>query len=245
MIELYGLIRDSGQQAEFDDNSNLTFEFVNLKAVKSKLKTGKKASLAKKRLTVLAPFEIGLICRNESLQQVSLANNRLAQCPGALFAYNGIGARLLKVDLSSNQLTSLPPQISHLKSCVCFNASKNFLKELPYQIEQMQKLETLDLSFNHLEAVPKVLGTVTSLKKLILNNNKCRSIPYALGKLKNVKQLAIYDNPLGDPPNSVVIGGAASILPYLKKKYDDHRTKERYKRATQSVSKSSFGESLC
>lgn len=234
MAELYGYIREAEGCNQFDNTDDL-FCFVE---PGSKIKKyGKKVSLSKKKLRVISPYTIGRICETEAVQQLVASNNLLTELPGALFAYNGMGTRLTRIDFSNNQIEEIPPQVSHLRVCVEFNISSNRIKELPEQMSSMTSLEVLNLNNNSLTELPKFIAEFRNLKKLTVTNNQLESVPYCLGKLSpdTLKTLALYDNPLGDPPSLVLMGGSSAILPYLKKKYNEQRAKSRaHARSVQS-----------
>ena len=237
MAELYGYIREAEGCNQFDNTDDL-FCFVE---PGSKIKKyGKKVSLSKKKLRVISPYTIGRICETEAVQQLVASNNLLTELPGALFAYNGMGTRLTRIDFSNNQIEEIPPQVSHLRVCVEFNISSNRIKELPEQMSSMTSLEVLNLNNNSLTELPKFIAEFRNLKKLTVTNNQLESVPYCLGKLSpdTLKTLALYDNPLGDPPSLVLMGGSSAILPYLKKKYNEQRAKSRaHARSVQSQRK--------
>ncbi|XP_077984876.1 leucine-rich repeat-containing protein 59-like [Glandiceps talaboti] len=79
------------------------------------------------------------------------------------------------VDLSCNELTSLPDTFCTLKHLVKIDLSKNNLTELPQKIGNMEKIQHLDL-----------LG------------NQIQTLPISFARLKNLKWLDLKDNPLND-----------------------------------------------
>ncbi|GMT48737.1 MAG: hypothetical protein IEMM0008_0276 [bacterium] len=83
--------------------------------------------------------------------------------------------KLKKLDLSSKQLKSLPPEIENLKA-----------------------LTDLRLSSNQLKSVPKELGNLKALTSLWLSSNQLKSVPKELGNLKALTELYLKDNPLSD-----------------------------------------------
>ena len=82
---------------------------------------------------------------------------------------------LKRLDLSSNQLTSIPKELGALKN-----------------------LKILYLSYNQLTSIPKELGELKNLEYLHLYYNKLTSIPKELGELKNLEYLFLHNNPLND-----------------------------------------------
>ena len=59
------------------------------------------------------------------------------------------------LDLSYNELKSLPPEISQLTNLTSLDLSYNQLSVLPPEIENLLRLETLDLENNKLAQLPR------------------------------------------------------------------------------------------
>ena len=72
------------------------------------------------------------------------------------FLHNEIGmnTRLETLELSTNQLSSLPPSISSLKFLKTVDLSNNWFKTFPIQLCHLKSLNSLDLSSNKLTSLP-------------------------------------------------------------------------------------------
>ncbi|XP_029383259.1 leucine-rich repeat-containing protein 59 [Echeneis naucrates] len=77
------------------------------------------------------------------------------------------------VDLSCNNITSLPPEFCNLTHLV-----------------------KVDLSKNQLTCLPDDLGNLTNLQHLDLYNNKLTVLPVSFSQLRSLKWLDLKDNPL-------------------------------------------------
>ncbi|XP_070552555.1 leucine-rich repeat-containing protein 59-like [Ptychodera flava] len=75
------------------------------------------------------------------------------------------------LDLSCNELTSLPESFCSLKHLVKIDLSKNMLTELPQNIGNLDKLQRLDLLGNQLQTVPISFGRLRNLRWLDLKDN--------------------------------------------------------------------------
>ena len=109
-------------------------------------------------------------------------------------------ARIVKLNLNSNKLTSLPAEIGRLTG-----------------------LTHLGLSRNQLTSLPVEIGNMTGLEVLYLCNNQLTSLPVEIGMLTGLRQLLLSGNPLTTPPMKVCQEGVTAIRAYFL----EHQTKAR------------------
>ncbi|KAM6188383.1 LOW QUALITY PROTEIN: leucine-rich repeat and calponin homology domain-containing protein 4-like [Sarcoramphus papa] len=171
-------------------------------------------------------------CRLVSLEGLSLYHNCLRSVSPAIANLQA----LAHLDLSRNQLTSLP-------ACLCLlplrvlNASNNRLAQLPENIGALGALRQLDVSCNELRALPAGVGQLKSLRDLNLRRNQLTMLPAELSELPLVRldfscnrvvaiprcyrrlrhlQIILADNnPLQSPPAQVCLKGKVHIFKYL------------------------------
>ena len=105
-----------------------------------------------------------------------------------------IGSNQSTGDLSFNQLTALPPEITKLTN-----------------------LTGLDLSGNRLTALPPEITKLTKLTELYLSGNQLAALPPEITKLTNLTGLYLSGNPLESPPPEIVEQGVEAIFEYLRK----------------------------
>jgi Leucine-rich repeat (LRR) protein len=116
-----------------------------------------------------------------SLQQLSLASNGFANIPRSILQ---TAKRLVKLDLSSNQLAILPEEINQLVALEELNLDDNTIVALSVAIGDLTKLKILSLRRNRLtvtstlfnnatnpQPLPAVLFTDTALIDLNLHGN--------------------------------------------------------------------------
>jgi len=109
---------------------------------------------------------------------------------------------LTVLDLSSNDLKAVPPELLQVSTLYILKLQHNKLESLPDGIEQLVDLETLNVSFNHLKALPKTLCKLTRLKELNIEANHITSFSREITDLSNLKVLNILHNSLEKFPTS-------------------------------------------
>jgi len=65
---------------------------------------------------------------------------------------------LQTLELNSNRLTSVPPELWNLNSLQTFDLSSNDLTSVPPALGRLTALQSLNLGFNELTSVPAELG---------------------------------------------------------------------------------------
>lgn len=111
-----------------------------------------------------------LLKENQSVKSLSFRNRRLEQLPVDLTAFPS----LEQLDLSGNNLRTLPENISKLKNLKILNVSANprlNLSQLFYVLADSLKLEKLNISNNNITELPTELCYLEHLKKLVLDHN--------------------------------------------------------------------------
>ncbi len=76
------------------------------------------------------------------------------------------------LDLSGNELETIPEAVFTLISLTNLNLSDNGLKQIPEAISKLTSLTSLDLSQNNLIEFPIVITKLTSLTNLIFSQKK-------------------------------------------------------------------------
>ncbi|KAM6155868.1 leucine-rich repeat and calponin homology domain-containing protein 4 [Rhynchocyon petersi] len=171
-------------------------------------------------------------CQLVSLEGLSLYHNCLRCLNPAL----GNLTALTYLNLSRNQLSSLPPYICQLPLRVLI-VSNNKLGVLPPDIGALGSLRQLDVSSNELQSLPPELCSLPSLRDLNVRRNQLSVLPDELGDLPLVRldfscnrvsripvsfchlrhlQVILLDsNPLQSPPAQICLKGKLHIFKYL------------------------------
>jgi len=106
------------------------------------------------------------------------------------------------LDLSNNQLSSLPDEISQLVHLKIIFASNNLFTTLPESLGKCPNLEMVGFKSNKISHVPQNSLPV-KLRWLILTDNKIASLPDSLGDRTLLKKLALAGNELTTLPSNM------------------------------------------
>ena len=111
------------------------------------------------------------------------------------------------LNLSGNQLGTIPPENGGLTSLVTLDLSDNQLTGLPDALLQLDHLTDLNLSGNQLGTIPPEIGGLTSLVILDLSDNRLTGLPSELRQLRQLDSLDLSSNQL---TAEQVAGGSVS-----------------------------------
>ena len=136
----------------------------------------------------------------EQLLILDLSKNELSSLPPEF----GNLQNLTLLYLSSNQLSSLPPEIVNLQNLTVLDLSSNQLSTLPPEIVNLQNLTGLDLSSNQLSTLPPEIVKLQNLTMLDLSNNQLSTLPPEIVNLQNLTLLTLEDNKLSSLPPEIV-----------------------------------------
>ncbi|XP_074475478.1 leucine-rich repeat-containing protein 59 isoform X2 [Sebastes fasciatus] len=102
-----------------------------------------------------------------------------------------------EVDLSLSNLTEVPVrELALFTKATVLDLSCNNIISLPPEFCNLTHLVKVDLSKNQLTCLPDDLGNLSSLQHLDLYNNKLTVLPVSVSQLRSLKWLDLKDNPL-------------------------------------------------
>jgi len=103
-----------------------------------------------------------------------------------------------KLDLSILNLKTVPNinDILALRKVKSIDLSNNQIESLPDDFIKLEGIHTLDLSKNHLTKLPENFGQLKSLKQLDLFNNRIKNLPLSFSELTKLEYLDLKNNPL-------------------------------------------------
>lgn len=151
-----------------------------------------------------------------NFQVIYLAGCNLKSVPATLPDCH----RLSYVNLSDNQLTTIPDQIFMLSELTELTLTKNKIKSLPSEIQSASKLQVLVVSQNELTEVPAAINTLPSLIYLDLSKNKLKRLPEDFFNSKTLKEVNLLGNEINVIPSSI---GDATELEVLNLEFNKLR----------------------
>lgn len=155
----------------------------------------------------------------KSLKTLLLSNNSLSNIPRCILGCSGsvvVQLKLLeKLDLSSNNLATVPETISNLPSLNELNLDNNVIVSLPSAIGKLSKLKVLSVRNNHIsgkipnspQPLPKELWVDTLLIDMNLHGN-----PMTSTELNAMDGFDTFLIRRRDVKNKDILGGAMTDL---------------------------------
>lgn len=107
---------------------------------------------------------------------------------------------LVKIDLSSNRLATLP-SMKRLENLQQISLKSNYFEYLPDTLFTCKNIERLDLSENSLLKLSPKIGELKKLTVLDLNDNHLISLPTEINELRSLEFLSLDSNELDELPD--------------------------------------------
>ncbi|MPC34076.1 Plant intracellular Ras-group-related LRR protein 8 [Portunus trituberculatus] len=123
------------------------------------------------------------------------------------------------LNLSHNQITSLPHSFSLLLHLRVLDLSYNRFRVVPEALTGLEKLHTLNLANNNITELPVALAKLTSLEKLNISNNCLRALPGSLVECPKLHVLVTQGNELIHPPQAICDTGSQATLHFLRERH--------------------------
>jgi hypothetical protein len=103
------------------------------------------------------------------------------------------------LNLSGNQLSSLPDDLPRLHKLRIIFCSDNLFSELPAVLGQCKNLTMVGFKANQITRVPDA-SLVSTLRWLILTDNRIQSLPSSIGQCTQMQKLMLAGNQLSNLP---------------------------------------------
>lgn len=140
------------------------------------------------------PEEVFLL--SDTLEVLDLSNNQLSDLPEDLSRFS----KLKILFLSNNRFRHIPESISHCKALSMLSFKHNRLEKLSSTCLPPD-LRWLILTDNKLEQLPDNFGDLIQMEKLALAGNRLKSLPLSMEKMQKLGLLRISANKLTEFPN--------------------------------------------
>lgn len=140
-------------------------------------------------LAVVTAFGIGYFISTQNNDAQSNTNNLSSEQQTEPDTSGGAS-----LDVSGQQLTSLPDSILSRSDLASLNLSNNQLASLPAAISRLSNLETLNVENNRLETFPSEISQLKKLREIKANNNRLTSLPPSLANMNQLSSLDISGN---------------------------------------------------
>uniref|UniRef100_A0A915A6Z3 Calponin-homology (CH) domain-containing protein n=2 Tax=Parascaris univalens TaxID=6257 RepID=A0A915A6Z3_PARUN len=147
----------------------------------------------------------------ESLTYLDLSENQLTSLPVGLFSIH-----LQVLLLAGNRLDSLPREIRQLAGSLHeLDVSCNRLQAIPPDIALLKLLRVLNLRDNRLTHLPSELSRM-ELRVLDVSENELGELPYDLRHMCSLIELRLHGNPLTTPPATICSKGREHVFKWLR-----------------------------
>ncbi|USD68251.1 leucine-rich repeat-containing protein kinase family protein [Vibrio sp. SCSIO 43136] len=166
----------------------------------SALKSGELAGITRLSLAEdLTEFPMEILSLADSLEILDLSNNQLTELPQELTQMH----KLKIVFASNNLFTHLPEVLGSLPNLEMVGFKSNQIHHVA-EDALPQKLRWLILTDNQLTHLPESLGERPRMQKLALAGNQLVKLPQSLAKLHNLELVRISANALTECPEQLL-----------------------------------------
>jgi len=133
--------------------------------------------------------------QQQSLRNLDLSDQNLRSLPETVWQLKDLEV----LDLRHNQLDNLPAELAQLRGLRRLDISNNQLRQLPVEIAQLHQLQVLILSHNNLTHIPAGVMHLPRLQVLNLRHNQLDELSPAISQL-NLQELYLGGNDLQHLP---------------------------------------------
>ncbi|KAK3273495.1 hypothetical protein CYMTET_18285 [Cymbomonas tetramitiformis] len=162
-------------------------------------KTGK-LNLSYAELTEISPALIHQIKNSApNITELDLRSNQLTSLPEELTELR----TLRSVKLNYNKFTTFPPVLTNLPRLTSLEMSGNQLQALDDVFGKLSVIKEIDFSGNQLAQLNPCISKLNTLNSINLENNLLTSLPEEIGHMRNLSRLDMSTNRLYHLPNSL------------------------------------------
>ena len=166
----------------------------------AQLKSGQLAGISRLTLSEnLTVFPTEILFLADSLEILDLSNNQLKTLPDEIKQLR----KLKIIFASNNDFETLPEGLGQCESLEMVGFKANKIKYVPAE-SLPKKLRWLILTDNKITTLPDILGERSRLQKLLLAGNQISHLPLNLAQLTNLELVRISANQLTECPDQLL-----------------------------------------
>ena len=138
-------------------------------------------------------------CDLAGLEHLNLSANQITSLPTSIQNLQ----KLAGLRLWENQLTSLPSEIGTILTLGSIQIADNQLSALPSSISNLNNLIWLDVQGNQLTVFPSGVESLHQLNHLSLGDNQITSLPSSINNLDQLTYLSLRKNQISNLPTEI------------------------------------------
>ncbi|KAI0035943.1 RAM signaling pathway protein-domain-containing protein [Vararia minispora EC-137] len=123
---------------------------------------------------------------------------------------------VLRINLGSNRLSTLPMAFALLSSLRYLNLRNNSFSSFPDVLTIMPSLEILEIGRNKIKRLPSQPGSLSNLRIFSFYKNKITRLPTYFARFNNLEVLRCDQNPFEWPPRSIIESSSADMSDYIR-----------------------------
>jgi Leucine-rich repeat (LRR) protein len=104
--------------------------------------------------------------------------------------------KVYKLNLSRQNLTTIPPEVYTFVNLQRLDLSYNQLTEIPREIGTLKNLQSLDITKNKVAHFPATIALLSNLNELLIGDNLFTKLPENIFQLKKLELLEVENNKL-------------------------------------------------
>ena len=132
-----------------------------------------------------------------------LSRNGITRMPDGTNGCYANCKHITTLDLSFNNLTTLPKEMEDLKSLRKLNISFNLIEELPACVCKLKALQTLLVGYNKLRDIPQEIVFLDALRELNLPGNSFVQFPRSITYISSLASLSLANNFISTIPGDI------------------------------------------
>lgn len=141
-----------------------------------------------------------VVYRFKNLEEIDLSKNQLTSIPAELTKI----PKLKRLQLNFNELTDTSIHFSRNKHIDAINLQSNRITRIPTEIKKNRRLNSLWIGNNNLEKIDnQSFRGLKKLQAINLYSANMKQLPTGVRKLKNLVELDLYHNKLQKLPDEV------------------------------------------